>query len=417
MLVVMLLLTFSGYPLAFVLAGTAVIFALVAIETGLVSLPLFKDLPGQLFNEVLLDPALLALPLLLFFCELLIETGQMARSSLMIKHLFHVPNVEAQNQKKARKKFSDPAPSAKNTGFDRSVFMMIFAPGAVLCLLLARIFDIPVEYLTFALLPVASLLCVLYFANWLLGLWVVSHKQKLKQCHNTDIADNPWVATTFAVSLFRLLPPFLMGIIALVLMLHVRASLFSTLSIVILCLLVLSLCQGKLRLVTLFEVMHRAAITTGAIAAILLAVHAFHLVYFALGGHVRLNEVASWFLSIDNGPTPWLILLLLLFALAFLGLIFDWLILAIVVIPLLMPIFAQMDFNSLLIPIWAVASTHLAANDMSNNLIASDLILQTRLWFAALLWVSLTTALVTFAKQNGEMATKNTCAGNQKDSG
>ena len=405
-------LLITGYPVAFILAGAACVFALLGLHTGLLALSSFDGLAANLFNQVLLDPALLALPLLLFFCELMIETGQMARASLTLKTLLGagIPNNQPPKTDAKRWAVKTKPPKVKPT--ERSIFMMVFVPGAILTILLARLFNVPTEFLAFGLLPVIIALCCLYLTNWVLDMWVKAHKQHLKQASEEE------EALIVRVPILRLLlafiPPILLGLVALALLIHFRVSLFATLAILSLALVLLALVQGRLGFVAFLNVMNRAAIATGSIAAILLAAYGFHLVYLELGGALRLQQVASAVIPDGSPVNPWGLLLSILAGLALLGLIFDWLILAMVAVPLLLPIFSQMDFNSLLTPLWAGTSTRLASIEPSNLLVANDLIIQERLWFAALVWMALVTGLVTYAKQNGELATKTLAPGIRK---
>nr|WP_321445422.1 hypothetical protein [uncultured Cohaesibacter sp.] len=420
LLVCALLLLFTGFPIAFILGGTTLLFALLGDMSGIINLADYQTLPAQIFNQILLDPALLALPLLLFFCELLIETGQMAGLSKLLKAQFQPANREAIKSSRAHESWKPHPKPKKPKGPNRSIFMMLFVPGAVLGIVLARIFEIPTEFLTLGLLPISLILIALYLVNWILGMWVEASHQKLKRDWLPNAADQTQEAVpkterpSRLALMMSLLSPMILAGGALVLLIHYQVSLFATLAILSLGLILLALAQGRLGPGLLLNVMNRAAITTGSIAAILIAAYCFHLIFLDLGGAVRLEQFASMLVSAETGPQPWLALLALLFALSLLGLVFDWLILAAMVIPLLMPIFTHMDFNSLLTPKWAGIGTHFASIQQTNLLTANEIIIQAKLWFAALLWLSLMTALVTYARQNGEMATKTLAPGQRK---
>lgn len=412
LLIAALLMLLTGYPIAFILGGLAFLFALFGDLSGLVHLADYHSLPAQIFNQILLDPALLALPLLLFFCELMIETGQMAGLSHALKSQFQLPCSGANAAAQPHRLRNSRPKSSKPQAPERSIFMTLFVPGAVLGIVLARTFEIPTEFLTLGLLPIALVLVGLYVTNWILGMWVELGHQNLKQDWLSGATGSPEGASPpgrkpsrFSM-LMRLLPPLLLGGGALILLTQYRVSLFATLAILSLGLILVAICQGRLGPSLLLQVMNRAAVTAGAVAAILIAAYSFHMVYLDLGGALRLEQLASLIVPPDSGPQPWLALIALLAALALLGLVLDWLILAVMVVPLLMPIFTHMDFNSLLTPKWAGIGTRLASIQPSNLLTANEIIIQAKLWFAALLWLSLISGLVTYAKQNGELVIK-----------
>ncbi|MFB6230003.1 MAG: TRAP transporter large permease subunit [Salinibacter sp.] len=65
-----LLLIFSGYPVAFALGGTALVFAVIGVEAGMISWTLLQALPSRLFG-IMSNFILLAVPFFIFMGTML----------------------------------------------------------------------------------------------------------------------------------------------------------------------------------------------------------------------------------------------------------------------------------------------------------------------------------------------------------
>ena len=75
-----LLLIFSGYPVAFALGGTAIVFAIIGIEAGLLDWHLLFAMPDRIF-DVMSNTLLLAVPYFIFMGTLL-EKSRLAEDLL-----------------------------------------------------------------------------------------------------------------------------------------------------------------------------------------------------------------------------------------------------------------------------------------------------------------------------------------------
>jgi len=80
MFVAALLLIFSGYPVAFALAGTALIFAFIGVETGYFDWHLMFALPERIFG-IMSNYVLLAVPFFIFM-GIVLERAQLAEDLL-----------------------------------------------------------------------------------------------------------------------------------------------------------------------------------------------------------------------------------------------------------------------------------------------------------------------------------------------
>ena len=401
------ILYLTGYPVAFCLGALALLFALVGLETGLIGLFDLDALPSGLFTDILLDPALLSVPLLLLLAEILVETGHMSRASEAVKATFDPSLLKEREIRKSQRKIiirSKIKSKPEQVGFgSHSSFVTIFVPGALLTIIVARQFHMPAELLTSALLLPIAVLSSFYLFNWLLGLWIRSDRKKTIPLAalagsadegEEDIPSRPWFRLIAALIL-----PILAVVFGLVLLLHVHISIFGCLVLICLFVCLIAALQGRLSLMGFFSTANRAAIGTASLAAMLLASYCFHATFVALGGGEKLLQIGAFLLA-QGTEEPWVMLLLFLAVFALLGLMLDWIIMALVLLPLLSPILAGMDFSAHLLPFWNGGNVHLAAFDPSVLSQKAGFGLETRIWFAALVWFSLITAMITYCRQN-----------------
>ena len=78
MFITVCLVLMAGYPVAFTLAGTAIIFALIGAATDLFSLGDFGFLPGRLFG-IMTNETLVAVPLFVFM-GVMLERSRVAEN-------------------------------------------------------------------------------------------------------------------------------------------------------------------------------------------------------------------------------------------------------------------------------------------------------------------------------------------------
>ena len=78
-----------GFPVAFTLAGTGLIFALIALSLGLFDMSIFGALPSRIYGNAMTNEVLIAVPLFVFMGVMLERTGESLRYSLFsrIVHL------------------------------------------------------------------------------------------------------------------------------------------------------------------------------------------------------------------------------------------------------------------------------------------------------------------------------------------
>ncbi|WP_316859354.1 hypothetical protein [uncultured Cohaesibacter sp.] len=412
-----LLFMASGFPVAFGLGGASLLCLAFGLGNDVITLQQLQTLPAEILNHTLLNRAYLSLPLVILLAELMIETGQMARASTAIKGLFDADVFRPKNAKNgARRAARQQKLDKRHKSNQRSIILAIALPASVLLIFIADRFALPAEYLAAALAIPALGLFLLYFINWLADLWAGAFAAKTRSLLDPTARTpdaRPWIRLSFAV-----LIPLLLVAAFPALLLHWHLSIFASLSLLILALVVLSLFQGKLTPVQFGAVLGRASLACASLAAMLITAYCFHWLFMRFGGEQHMQAMVRILIPQGEGGQPWLTLFGLLFAMMLIGLILDWLVMSLVVLPMVLPIFAHMDFSDKLAPFWPQSTSAAFVQGEKYPLSIFDLPFHARLWFASLVWLTLFTALVTFSRQNGELAEKELVSwtGSIKDS-
>ncbi len=425
LLAALLLIMLTGYPLAFITGAVALAFAVAGVSSGLMDGTLFAALPGDILSEIILNPMLLALPLIVLLAELLVASGQMVSASRALKATFDesvyhfepdegtrsgVRSARRDNMMREDMERRRHEPNRK-----RSTAMALLLPAVILMHLVAHQFAVPPDYLAMALTLPASALMGLYLANWLVHLWVAAHKRRLLRPKQGEspVSDagrfgaarstpgRPWGKMLICLGL-----PLVFALGAVVLLLVWELSLLAIFAILCLLAIGLAACQLRLSPGMLMTILNRSALATASLYTMIIMALIFNKVFLALGGAQTIDTLVLIIRESSASVAPLLMLLALLIGLVGLGMVLDWLIMALIILPLCMPVFAHCDFGARLSTFWPAASPEGAGAESSNVLISVPFSLPARLWLAALAWTALLSALVTFSRQNGEIAQK-----------
>jgi TRAP-type mannitol/chloroaromatic compound transport system permease large subunit len=156
----------------------------------------------------------------------------------------------------------------------------------------------------------------------------------------------------------------------------------------------------------LMTILNRSTLVTASLYTMIIMALIFNKVFLALGGGRTIDALALIISEATAPIAPLLMLLVLLVGLVGLGMVFDWLIMALIILPFCIPVFAHCDFGARLAAFWPAATSEGSREESFNALISFPFFLPVRLWLAALAWTALLSALVTFSRQNGEVAQK-----------
>ena len=419
MLASLFMLTASGYPFAFILGALALGFGVMGSQNGQLDPAVLASLPGDVMNDVLLNPALICIPVLILLVEFVVSFGVMAEASKALKGLFDPDAYRSDRNDRSEprtKRQKDNQKGRRPENRQRSIAMALILPAALMMLLLANVFELSPDVLTLSLMVPAAGLFAVYLINWLLELWRDAYIQSLKHkagvleavpCDKTAIAIKQQSQSTklrrpWGRLIIGLLVPSMLVVVGTVAFVAWKLSLFSVLCGLCLLMVLLSAFQLKLKPTRLLSLINRTALASASLFAVLMMAVVFLEVFMQMGGADHLAWVAQKLALFCPLPA----LLACLSALILLGLLLDWIIMATLVVPLILPLFAQLDFGMKLEAGWS--SGPLLSRPLLPDMSLTPRIFQPPegLWLASLIWLCLLTALVTFSRQQGEIAQK-----------
>nr|WP_321462614.1 hypothetical protein [uncultured Cohaesibacter sp.] len=406
MLASFFVLMLTGYPVAFILGALAVGFAAAGIQAGSIAPTLLAAMPGEIINGLLLNSSLIAIPMLVLFVEIAISSGMMARTSHAIKGLFDADIYRplapsSKSKRSARQQDKEKERVKREENRQRSIAMALLLPAAMMLILIAHQFALPADYLVLTMLVPVAVLVGFYCLNWLADLWTEAFAKGLRRTEADSLHARPWLRILMA-----LVVPLMLILLALGLLLIWKLSLFAILAILCLLLFLLTALQLSMPPTLLLAILNRSALASASLFAIVIMAAFFIKIFMAIGGAHQLAALAAFLEQGSGGMSAELLFISLLLIFMALGLLLDWMIMALLILPLAMPLFAHLDFAARLAGLWhgSDAGTHL--HEFATPLIMQNFSLAVRLWLASLIWFSLLTALVTFSRQNGEILQK-----------
>lgn len=84
LLIVVCVALMAGYPVSFTLGGVSIIFALVCIPFGVFDIAIFKSIPIRIYDGIMTNMTLLAVPLFIYMGTILEKSGIAAK---MLKNM------------------------------------------------------------------------------------------------------------------------------------------------------------------------------------------------------------------------------------------------------------------------------------------------------------------------------------------
>lgn len=379
-------LLFSGFPIAFVLGGTGLVFWGLAVLMGLENPSSFFLVVSRIFGGVVNKQLLVAIPMFIFMGTMMEKSG-IARDLLNTLQLMtrRVPGGLALSVTLLG------VILAATTGIiGASVVMMTLM---ALPVMLERKYDKPLATGTIAasgtlgiLLPPSIMLVVMadLLGTSAGGLFLAAVVPSLMLAVFyliyifTRTSLNPTLAPpmqeteieeplTVAMVFRSFVPP-------LLLITAVLGSIFGGIAtpteasgVGAFGALLLARLRGELRYTVLRDVVERSTLTTTMLFGLFVGATAFSYVFALLGGHDQILHIIQ-----STGTGGWTVLLILMIAVFLLGFFFDWIEITLIILPVFAPIIAHLDFGG-----------HLADPGL------------TTMWFAILMAVNLQTSFLT----------------------
>lgn len=380
MLVSAVVFLFSGYPVAFVLAGVGIAFAIIAdVPTVFLSMGVQRIYSGTLANWLLA-----AIPLFVFMGLMLENSGIAERLMRSLARLagplpggyaFAVAVIGVVMAASTGIIGASVVlmgmmslPVMKAAGYDMrlatglvaaSGTLGILIPPSIMLIILGDQLRVPIGDLFVAAIYPGLLLAGLYFAY--ISLVAVISPGRMPP--PADIEPIPLLRNIMSLAIDLVAPMVLilsvLGTIITGIATPTEAAAIGALGAMLLAAL-----SGKLSFATLRTAVHETTKTTAMIAFVMIGATIFSLVFRRLGGD---DMVANMF-AFDNA-SPYFTLSLIMALIFVLGFFLDWVEITLVVIPIVAPIVAGLEFG-------------MPASDIT-------------LWFAIALAVNLQTSFLT----------------------
>ncbi len=413
MFIALALLIFTGYPVAFVLGGIGLLFAIIGDMTGVMNFQRMATLSGRIFGGTYESPVLVAIPMFIYM-------GTMLEKSGVAADLLHCLQVLL------RKVPGGLAMSVTLMGTIMAATTGIIGASVVMMTLLAlpvmleRGYNVPLATGTIAssgtlgiLIPPSIMLVIMadlmqlsvgdvFVAAMipgliLSGLYAVYigilcfFKPDLAPPLPDDIGPDT-TGEFVSMIAWSFLPPIFLIVVVLGSIFGGLATPTEAAGVGALGATVLAALKSRLTGANLNEVCYRSALTTAMLFGIFLGATCFSLVFRSLGGDEFIRHL------IDGFESPWAIIFLLMGMVFFLGFFFDWIEITLIVLPVFGPIVADpaiVDIGYHIAPAFdaAIRAGELSGAELRT---ATDYISeQTLLWFTVLVAVNLQTSFLT----------------------
>ncbi len=355
---VLLLLLMSGFPVAFVLAGTAIIFGFMGHILDLFFWDDFGFIPMRIYG-IVTNFTLLAVPLFVFMGVLLDKSGIAEelldslgkvfrkRKSSMACAVMGVGALLAASTGIVGATVITMGvlslPTMLDRGYDKSLATGVIAssgtlgqiiPPSIVLVLLGDMMNVDVgDLFTGAMIPGLILL-----SSYLLYIIILSSTAEEKFGRSFETAEKISLFT-FAKSF--LTPLFLMVVVLGSILIGI-ASPTEAASCGAVGTILTSLLRRRLNIKILMTVAKETALTTTMVFMILMGAQFFGVVFRGLGGDEAIQTLVLGFES-----KPYLILFFLMCLLFILGFFLDFLEICFIFIPIILPITTALGFNNL----------------------------------------------------------------------
>ncbi|TNE66532.1 MAG: TRAP transporter large permease subunit [Alphaproteobacteria bacterium] len=386
MFLVLVPLLFSGYPVAFVLGGTGLLFWLIAVGIGIENPNSFFLVVSRIFGGVVSKLVLVAIPMFIFMGTMLEKSG-VARDLLNTLQLLtrRVPGGLALSVTLLGVILAATTgiigasvvmmtllalPVMIERGYDKALAtgtiaasgtLGILLPPSIMLVVMSDLLATSAGGLFMAAIGPSLFLAALYMAYIFIRAW---RNPGLAPALGADEAAGQ-------LTVWRVVRSFLPPVF---LILAVLGSIFGGFAtpteasgVGAFGALLLALLNGRLNLKTLRDVVESSALTTSMLFGLFVGATAFSYVFALLGGHDGILHLIE-----TTGTGPWAILAILMVAVFLLGFFFDWIEITLIILPVFAPVVMKLNFGDHLV-------------DPSTTVV----------WFAILMAVNLQTSFLT----------------------
>ena len=381
-------LIFTGFPVAFTLAGVGIGFGFIAYELDAFQLGRFTLLPLRIYGGLMENLILVAIPMFVFMGTMLEKSGcaedllhtlrillrrvpgglalsvttmgtvlaattGIIGASVVLMSLMALPVMLKSNY----------SPALATGTIASAGTLGILIPPSIMLVIMADLLSVPVGTL-FLGAVVPGLMLATFYLLYILG--ISAWKPRLAPPMPVD--HDAGGASALAGMLLRsFVPPAMLIVLVLGSIFGGFATPTEAAGIGAIGATLIALGNRRLSLATLQEVCQRTVLTGGMIFALFVGATCFSLVFKFLGGDKQIIELAQ-----TVGAGPWGVLITVMVIVFILGFFFDWIEITLIVLPIFAPIIASLDFG--------------------DHLPAASLVLP---WFAIILAINLQTSFLT----------------------
>jgi tripartite ATP-independent transporter DctM subunit len=392
MFAVLAALLFTGYPVAFILGGIALLFAVLGDLAGTFRLDQLTLIPLRIYGGTMESLVLVAIPMFTFMGTMLEKSGA-ARDLLYALQVMmrRVPGGLALSVTlmgtimaattgiigasvvmitlmalPVMMKANYNIPLATGT-IASSGTLGILIPPSIMLVIMSDLLSVPVGTVFIAALIPGLLLAALYFV-YLLTL--CGFRPELAPAMADDIG--PATRGEFwAMVLRSFLPPIFLITMVLGSIFLGFATPTEAAGVGAFGSLLLAAFNRQLTWTNFVDVCRRSALTVAMLFGIFVGATAFAFVFKSIGGEALIVDFIR-----ETGVGPWSILFVLMAMVFLLGFFFDWIEITLIVMPIFAPIVALLDFGG-----------HVGMWDGISNPIM--------IWFLILVAVNLQTSFLT----------------------
>ncbi|HCP78238.1 MAG: C4-dicarboxylate ABC transporter [Pusillimonas sp.] len=387
MFVMLALLMFTGYPVAFVLGGTALTFGLIGFAVDYFALIEFYNITARIWGSVAEKPILVAIPMFIFMGTMLERSG----IAIDLLHCLQVLLRRVPGGLAISVTMMGTILAATTGIVGASVIMMtllalpvmlqrgyqvqlsagtiaasgtlgILIPPSIMLVILADLLAVSVGSLFMGALFPGLLLAALYMV-YIFVLCMI--KPKLAPPMGVDEAPAD-KAALWSLIFRSFIPPVFLIVLVLGSIFLGWATPTEAGGVGAFGAILLAAAKRNLTFPVLKDVLLRSAKTNAMLFMIFLGATAFSYVFRSLGGD---DIIAEFFENLGVGPVG--VLILMLAVVFVMGFFFDWIEIILIILPVFTPILETMDLGS-----------HVAQSEFL-------------VWFAILLAVNLQTSYLT----------------------
>jgi tripartite ATP-independent transporter DctM subunit len=365
MFVTVFLVIFSGFPVAFVLGGTALLFAVAGWALGIFRLESLQIVLLRAWGGMATEPVLVALPMFIFMGSVLLRSGVAANmmkgaqallrpvpgslavtvmiigtilaasigvvgASVVLLSMIGLPEMLRQNYSKHL--------AVGTIGAAGTLGILI--PPSVMLVVMSEMLSTSAGGL-FAAAVIPGLVLSGLFLTYIIAVAIINPKAAPRQIEQGP----PLSWRELGGNILRGLVPMT------VLMIVVLGSIFAGFAtptessgIGVAGALLLAWMNSNLNLKMLKDAIHEAVRANALVFTIIIGATAFSYVFRSIGGDDTVMEVLLA-MGIDN---KWEILIFIMVLVFLLGFAFDWIEVCLIVLPIFVPILLQQDYSDYL---------------------------------------------------------------------